>query len=104
MIFGSLALLSISFSIQFWIMKYVYPYKKESLEVNDFIVKINAILLSLVVVVINVLLRLLVFQFTKLMKFDSITKLYSAYINRYIFLYFANSAFIPYIVHGIFDS
>lgn len=43
-------------------MKIVYPYKREStLQVNNIIVKLEAIGLSLVVVVINVALRLLVF-------------------------------------------
>lgn len=43
-------------------MKYVYPYKKESFEEkSDIVIKLMAVILSLVVVIINVALRILVF-------------------------------------------
>lgn len=62
MILGSFALLTASFSLQFWIMKYVYPYKRESIiDGNDWSLKLIAILLSLIIVLINLALRLLVF-------------------------------------------
>ncbi len=59
--------------------------------------------LSLVVVTINVILRLIVLRFTTYLKLYSHTQFYASYINRYFLFYFFNSAFLPYLVHGMFD-
>ena len=58
----------------------------------------------MVVVLVNVSLRLTIFLFTKILKYDNTTMLISSYINKYIFLYFCNAAFMPYLIHGIFDG
>ena len=85
-------------------MRSVYPYKKESLQTNDILIKLRGASLTLVVVLINVCLRIFVYKFTKLMRLESYTDFYKAYINRYTFLYFSNTAFIPYIVHSKLDN
>jgi len=53
---------------------------------------------------VNLCLRNTVFFFTKLQSFDHHTKQLNAYINKYIVLYFFNSAFMPYLVHGYIDG
>ena len=70
----------------------------------DIIIKLRAALLSIIVVTINSLLRITLFYFTKFVGIDSMTRFYSAYINRYILLVFVNSAFIPYLVHSKYDK
>ncbi|KRX06495.1 hypothetical protein PPERSA_05108 [Pseudocohnilembus persalinus] len=103
--FGGLGILICSFIVQYLVMAYVYPLKQEySHKVNDYYVKVQAFLLTIVVVTVNFCLKSLVQRFTMLMQFDSIARSYGAFINRYIILHFANSAFLPYLVHSHFDT
>jgi hypothetical protein len=81
--FGSILLLFFSFSIQFAVMKLVYPFKKASFyEVNDYIVKIKSLILSLMVVILNVVLRKVVYKFISLRGYESNTTFLSNYISR----------------------
>ncbi len=103
MFFASIVILFVSFIVQFKIMKYAYPYKKQSFEDShfDFLVKVRALIASLVVATMNVVLRLMVFGFNRLIKQESMSRMYQTYLNKYTLLYFFNSAFMPYLVHGI---
>jgi len=65
MLLLSCAILYFSFRIQFLVMEYVYPYKKESYEEHSFMLMIRGSLLSICVVIVNLSLRNTVFFFTK---------------------------------------
>ncbi|EAR86342.2 transmembrane protein, putative (macronuclear) [Tetrahymena thermophila SB210] len=100
----SFIILYICFKIQFLVMYYIYPLKKQSYEEHSFILMIRGSLLSICVVIVNLALRNTMYHFTKFQRFDHHTKLLNAYINKYIFLYFFNSAFMPYVVHAQLDQ
>lgn len=106
MVLLAIGILFASFSLQFLIMKYIYPYKKVSMveENFDLIIKLRAMILSLAVVLINVILRLIVLEITRVQKYESYTRQHSSYLIRYFAFYFLNSALMPYIVHGCFDK
>ena len=60
----AIAILLASFYIQFLVMAYIYPFKKEA---NiDLYNKIRALLMSLIVVIVNSILRIVVIYFTRL--------------------------------------
>lgn len=123
MILVAVSILFLSFYLQYILMEIVYPFRKNANQ--DFIKRIQAYLMSLVVVIVNAILRLVVMYFTQLQKLDSQVRFNQSYINRlvrmneririttinlslspprYVLLLFLNSAFMPYFVHQRWDD
>jgi amino acid permease len=64
MILVAVSILFASFYLQYILMEIVYPYRKNADQ--DFIKRIQAYMMSLVVVIVNAVLRLVVMYFTQL--------------------------------------
>lgn len=101
-------LLFVSFRIQFESVKLVVEWKAELLkreESFDYIfIQASALVVSSIILMINFLLKLLVYFFTYAQRHYSMSKFNEYYLNVYILLMFFNSAFMPYLVNTFLNS
>ncbi len=60
--------------------------------------------MTLIVIFANYSLKYSVYYFSHLLKKESYSAYNQCFIGHYSFVSFFNSAFLPYIVHGLFDE
>jgi len=105
--FYAFAILSVSFYIQWLVIKKVYTYRMETektIDVNSIQYKFYAMLSSLLIIITNFLLRVSIYYSSFLHKEISMTKFNESFCNMYIPLVFFNSALMPYLIDTIYKE
>lgn len=105
--FYAFAILTLSFYIQWLVIRKVYTYRMETekrIDVNSIQYKFYAILSSLIIIIANFLLRVSIYYSSFLHKEISMTKFNESFCNMYIPLVFFNSALMPYLIDTIYKE
>jgi H+/Cl- antiporter ClcA len=97
-------LIYFAFKYQFMFSKYAFGLRQKLDQSAEFILVFQAVVVSLIVILLNSLLRIVIHLFTKLKRHHSHTSEQSSFCFYYTLLYVFNACFMVYLVHGEYSS